>query len=176
MSFFFIKRLWNLVCIVHLQHFCLATFQMPNSHTWWAALVLHIAALHLHWPWYRLRDWLHRRTMARPCMTINSDPHKVPRKPTHNISGNWSGMVRSWSMTANFPPPLPPHPSSSGPTRESQICSPINHIRCLLLVSGLQFYIPTNSNQGIPESLPFFTKNPSHSSACLWVFAKRKWW
>lgn len=59
---------------------------------------------------------------------VNPDPQPLqqwPRKPNHNLCSHESSMVRTWSvMPARILAPTASSVSSSGPVRESQICSP----------------------------------------------------
>lgn len=107
-------------------------------------------------------------------------PLEKPRKPAHSICSSQSEEIRTWSVIANFPISPSPYPFNSGPTRESQICFPINPIRCPLLSGCLQRHMPTHSHQSPPSPPPRPPAKPSlfsiirlsHSPVCLWAFCQ----
>lgn len=87
--------------------------------------------------------------------------------------------ARTWLVNDSSPnicSPLP-HTSNLGPAKKAKY-TPLNHHRGCPASSKFTFRFPmTNiSNQGTPQTSPISTRKLSHSSACLPVSAKIKWW
>lgn len=160
--------------ICSASQFRLVTFQMSVAiqDKWllyWTTQCYHCIGryifLYIYWEMEHTED--NRQTI---------NDKKEAQKPTHNIRSNWSEEVRAWSMIANFPILPSLHSSQSRPIRESQICSPINHIRCCFHSAALSFLRQQTPVRAYLKPSLFSIVKLSHSTACLWVFYKHKWW
>lgn len=92
---------------------------------------------------------------------------------THNFSIIQSRMVRTWSMTANFPDFFffAPFPTQDQPEKAKYIPQS-NHIRSpASSCPASSFFIPKTCNLANLQPSLSLTVKFSHSSPCLWVSA-----